>query len=344
MNGIDKEVFSTIINGLYGISMISITIFTILSNQIKQKLLGIPYVSLERYKIYMLFLPLIILSIGVMPILIWPCYFLCKWYIFLLSLVIVTFLIVHSYLMLEPKYNEEKFKNTIIKKRFKSKKNKDISSIIKELEDLKTRYKDKNIDEENLHYSRNDIITIWKKYNEELFELDVSVTDFNSVMNIGFELFGNDMYKIDLYDKLEKYLYINYLIDNKLDSELAFMTIFDILHVNIISDKLNDIKYYRCIELWNKFLLFISSSIDLQAYLMNIIANNEWNKKDCKYLHVYIRLLINNRINLSTFNIKIPDKIQYIFDCYDDSNNFKEKFGINFENFVKTCFTIYRKE
>ena len=116
----DVEGFiSVIIGGLYAITLISITIFSIVGNIIQKKTMGMSPSLLIRYKIFAIFSPLYILTMFVGLMIFLP-YYNTVTLVFILSVDLILLISVQSYYILEPFYDLQLFKQTLVKKQLKS--------------------------------------------------------------------------------------------------------------------------------------------------------------------------------------------------------------------------------
>lgn len=342
------DVFNTVINGLYGFTTISIAVFAILGNSIQKKILGIPLVSLIRYNIFMLFVPIVFLTCSVLLMIIFPCIFYNSNVIWIISVIIISFVLIHAKYMLEPIYNEKKFNNVLINKKFKKDKKDNLrtySNILEELDELKEQYMNKTKGK-NVYFDDTDIKNIWNKYVDELFlqEDNISKKSYGKLFDIGFDLFNKNFISTYMDSSLDKYVFIDYLIDFKLDNDELCEFIFNKLyefHDDYVNGVINLDEYN---DLLIKYLKKVFSSVELLNCLLDIILNNNWNKKDTMYIHVYLKNIISNSKLIIVYDEALTDKLDYVLNCFNGVESFDKRYGQNFDGFIKTCFVLIKEE
>ena len=338
------DMMSAVISGIFSISMISITIFSLVSNDIQKKALGLSLTSLKRYYIYAIFAPLIILIMEMMLIVLFPNFFNSDFFAVVFSSIIVLYLIFHAIKVLQPYYSPKVFKDAIIKARFKKNKNKrSVNEIIVELTNLKNAYLKSIENKSSILYDDNDIKELWNYYTNELKMLEVTKEDSIVIFNIKNELFPDDFY--DLPNGIKDEYYIEYLIEYRLkeDYEKTFEVLFEMFHslfgkLHVYSNN-NDL----ITILLPRFVLSIDHNKLLINCLLKKITNNDWNKKDAIYLHIFIHYILLIKETIMTLDIT-PSKIEYLYNCYEDNSNYNEKFGRNYDAFLKTCFKLIRED
>ena len=94
----------------------------------------------------------------------------------------------------------------------------------------------------------------------------------------------------------------------------------------------------------NLYLINYMSSVELLNCLLDIILNNNWNKKDTMYIHVYLKNIISNSKLIIVYDEALTDKLDYVLNCFNGVESFDKRYGQNFDGFIKTCFVLIKEE
>lgn len=336
------DYISIVIGETYGISVILLTIFSIISTYINNKIMGFSPIVLNRYKLITLFSPLLIHTLFVFAIQVFP--FLNNIYVALVeSLFLIIYILVLAYYVLQPFYNKDKFKETILNEKikdfnFKCKDNsKEIVPFVEEEASQLDKYFSEESEASTISITKNDIKTYFTMlFNEIILNKldDAKILDIISIL---------EKYIIDDYRDLENFdvsddVKIEYMFKclDKGNNEKLYRDIFDKLYTMYF--KTSEKKYIN--ELmnvtWNN-----SSNI---TFLVNILFDGKWNSADVEYLSIYFKIIYLKYMILDfDLNSDTDDKINYFLNCFE-TNKFNKKYGADVDDFLNTLCIYLRKE
>lgn len=349
-----NEYIPIIIGGLYAITLISITIFSIVGNIIQQRTMGMSPTSLIRYKIIMIFLPLYLLTFYVGLIILFPNCYNNVYFVFSMSIVLICLISVQSYCILEPFYNLKEFKKALINNKVKKIKieNKNSSNYILEkniIDELKKLIEYK---QEDSYFTEEDVKNIWHRYLAIITDKDIYVSkEFKKqLVEIGFIIFGEDIVYVLESDSVAKEELVECIISDKLNTPNSklFVYVFDKLYELYEYYKKANQGFEKFNQLFKDYLHHIFFSNRYINLLLEILFDEKWNIKDVEYISLYLK----NVINMSKIidykeiisNELLDDMLSYVLICHKDKTKFDCKYGEEFDEFIKTCFILIRKE
>lgn len=349
-----SDYISVILGGLYAITLISITIFSIVNNIVQQKTMGLSPISLKRYNIMMIFSPIYILTICVGLIIYIPDNYNNLSFVFWISVFLIMLITIHAYSILEPFYNLEKFKVTLIKNRIKKlkKENKKNSNTILEKNIIIELKKLDEYNRKNSYFSIEDVQSIWNGYLRIITDKDINTSnDFKKeLVQIGFVVFGNDFIFISESETMVREELIEMIIKNKLNNNnvILFEFVFNKLYELYDYYKKNNEGFEKFNQLFKDYLYQIFLTPKYINLLFELILDEKWNIKDAEYISLYLKKIINmdKFIDYSVVvsNEKLDEIINYLLVCYNDESEFKCKYGEDFDEFIKSCFILIRKD
>ena len=346
-----------ILDGMFTIALVSVTIFSIVSNIIQRRAFEMSPTILKRYKIGIIFLPLYLLIAFIALIIFFPKDFdkiVIVWIALLLLIILIT---AQTYLILQPFYNLKKFKETLINEKIKkfikeNKKNSDDTyskNIVSDLKKIQDEYKN-----ENSYFDIKDIEVIWYKYMKIVYDknLKISIELKKKMIEIGYGIFDERF--ADIFDDnhflIEEFIEIT--ITEKLSkfNKKLFIIVFNKLYDLYIYYKNNNSSYEKFNQLYREYLLKLIENFDYLEVMLEIIFDDKWNIKDAGYIHMYLRSIINllNYGIINIDNIKINEylveKLDYIKEGFKDRTTFNKKYGEKFDVFFESCFVLINKE
>ena len=338
----NPDYISIILTGLFGISLLSITIFAILTS-ITQEKYGIPLSLFKRYKIFLLFFPLLLLILFIFL----NIYFnLNLFFICFEAIIIIGIIIMYSHYLLEPFYNANKFKRHLLKVKINNLKKESKKLYYLDFENKILQELDILLKRKNLSWTYEELKGCYINFimfnNKYIYSLEFQ----NKIIDLGFKFFGNDL--IDMYssiDNISLEYFIEYLLQNN-------MTKYNAKNFYFIFDKLeylyND-KPEVCYKLFEEFAQYVFRKPIYFKKMVNYLFNDKWTNLDVPYLKVYIKLMLEldniiNLLNLFENNDEVKEKYNYIKDTYNNNNNLNEKYGSNIDEILLSCYILTRKE
>jgi len=345
---------SVILGGLYSITLISITIFSIVGNIIQQKTLGMSPTSLKRYQIPIIFFPLYILTLCVGLIIFKSDYYDNLTFVFWISIDLIVLISVQAYSILEPFYNLQEFKQALINKQIKkiNVQNKKSTNYMLEMSIIKELKKLNEYKEEDTYFTIDDVKDIWHRYLAIITDKGIRISkEFKKeLVEIGFIIFGDDILSILESDSLAKEELVEIIISDKLNTpnNKLFVFVFDKLYDLYEYYKMNNQGFEKFNQLFKDYLHQIFFSKEYINLLLEILFDEKWNIKDVEYISLYLK----NIINMSKIidykeiisNENLDDMLNYILVCFKDKTKFEYKYGEVFDEFIKSCFILIRKE
>ena len=347
------NISENMLTNTFSITTIILTVFSIISSFINIKIVGIKPFKLKRYKISLIYLPLLF-HVGYMWLAFLAPFWRNEWFIMIESTIILLYVAIDSYFILEPYYNEKHFKDSLIKRKVKemSKENNSqllLDEIKKDLERTKKNIAENEKDaflitnEDVLNYIDKLFPVILKKENPENIELEL----LNNIqeLNGNTDLFLNNPL-VPNRTKLEFYRINRNNMSYKFYKK-EFNLLYDIWNEN--KDKINK-KQSDELQIRSEYLLDYKAetikNVIFLEYFIRILFEEDWNLSDVPYLCDFFKLLyrISKSYDLTIFNPYCKERLFFIGNYFDNKVELDEKkFGEKFSNLIEKVKTNIEK-
>ena len=292
---------SILIGGLYGITLITLTIYGILAERIRRKAVGVQILKLFRYNILTMFFPVTALTTYVILMMYYEI-LNESWTLSILALCILVYIVIHATLILQIFYKPEKLKDAILKKHMKEISNISKKENYKELEKkiiirLKQFFfqEDNNSDEMDIIIENDDLKKLLKHYlrcRKDHNEKEYSEKFCKEVIEAGIKIYKNNFAEELIFNGVpHQYVLNTELSYRDLNNYNEFSSFFKQLYDYYMLSKQQD-NLESCLLLITKFCIIIAREEIILHNLLTLMTSNEYNPGDYEYFKDILKVII----------------------------------------------------